>query len=130
VPGLIVYKRSDRSPELPFHFLATTEQGFCFFVEVKAFSSMRLALGDVETVRELRWSVDADLVRRARASHGPVLLFLFDADTDHGRYLRLDTLPAPDPEGQRLTLRLPIEQTLSKETLEQLIVALQGAAKR
>src|SRR5262245_4094630 len=84
VPGLSVYKRPDQAPsELPYHFLVTTADGFCFFVEVKAFSSFRLHVTDVEAIGELRWSLDADLVRRARASHSPVVLFLFDADTDH-----------------------------------------------
>jgi hypothetical protein len=130
VPGLVVYKRPDRPPsELPYHFLVTTEHGFCFFVEVRAFSSMRLDVADVETVGELRWSVDADLVRHARESLSPVLLFLFDADSDHGRYLRLDTLPAPVSEAHRLTVRLPVEHTINKENLEKLIADLQGAAK-
>jgi hypothetical protein len=131
IPGLTVVKQSDRpTSELPFSFLAVTEHGFCFFVEVRAFSSMRLPVADVDTVREWRWPLDADLVRRARESPNPVLLFLFDADTDHGRYLRLDTLPAPDPKSNRLTMRFSVEQSINKENLEELIAVLQGDTKK
>jgi hypothetical protein len=126
VPELIVYKSLDHPP---YDFLAATAQGFCFFVNVKAFSSFHLDVADVETVPELRWSLDADLVRRAHASHSPVLLFLFDADTGHGRYLRLDTFPAPATETRRLTVRLPVEHTINKESLEKLIADLQGTSK-
>ena len=127
-PGLIVHKRPERSPsDPPYDFLVATEQGLCFFVEVRAFSSFHLQLTDVEAIPELRWSLDGELVRRARASHSPVLLFLFDADTDHGRYLRVDTLPAPGVEVRQVTVRLPAQQTINKENLERLIAELQGA---
>jgi hypothetical protein len=126
LPGLVVHKRPERPPaELPYDFLVATEHGLCFFVGVKAFSSFRLDVRDVEAVRELRWPVDADLIRRARESQSPYLLFLFDADTEHGRYLRLDNLPDPDPQASRLTVRFPAEHTINKENLERLIEDLQ-----
>jgi hypothetical protein len=126
IPELIVYKSPDHPP---YDFLAATAQGFCFFVNVKAFSSFHLDVADVETVPELRWSLDADSVRRARVSHSPVLLFLFDADTGHGRYLRLDTFPVPGSQTRRLTVRLPVEHTINKENLEKLIADLQETSK-
>jgi hypothetical protein len=130
VPGLLVHKRPDRAPpEVPYQFLVATAHGFCFFVEVRAFSSLHLEVPDVATVREWRWSLEADLVRRARTSHSAVLLFLFDADTDHGRYLRLDTLPAPGSDVHRLVVRFPVEQTLTKDSLAKLIEELQGTPK-
>jgi hypothetical protein len=92
---------------------------------VKAFSSFSLAIEDVERVGELRWLLDARAVREARSSHSPVVLFLFDADTDHGRYLRLDTLPPPTSEARSLAVRLPISATINQLNLEMLIAALQ-----
>jgi hypothetical protein len=131
VPGLTVHDRPDRAPsELPYDYLVSTEHGLCFFVTVKAFSSSRLDIRDIEVVPELRWSVDAHLVRRARESESPFLLFLFDADTDHGRYLRLDTLPGPSPGARQVTVRLPAEQMINKENIERLIADLEGASGR
>lgn len=126
VPGLIVHKRPERSPsELPYGFLAATENGLCFFVDVKAFSSMHLGLEAVDRIGDLRLSLEADAIRRARESLSPVVLFLFDADGEHGRYLRLDTLPVPSSVTHRVTVRFPIEATLTTENLENLIAVLQ-----
>jgi hypothetical protein len=130
LPGLVVHKRPERSSsDLPCHFLAATDHGLCFFVVVKGFSSSRIDLRDVDAVRELRWSIDADPIRRARASENPFILFLFDADTDHGRYLRLDTLPDPPAEGRQVAVRFPIEHTIIRETIEELIADLQREQK-
>jgi hypothetical protein len=127
VPALTVYKRPEKAAsDLPYHFLVATEHGLCFFVEVQAFSSFRLDVADVKTIPELRWAVDPDIVRQARASHSPVFLFLFDADSDHGRYLRLDTLPAPRPNTRHVIVRLPAEQAITRENVEKLAAELQG----
>src|SRR5260370_24245854 len=88
-------------------FVVVAPQGLCFFVQVKAFSSLDLKINNVASIPELRFPVDARLVRAARQSRTPVILFLFDADTDHGRYLRLDTLPEPEPNRSQVTVRLP-----------------------
>ena len=126
VPSLVVHKRANGKPaEMPFDFLVCTEHGLCFFVIVRAFSSIRLGIESPETLGELRWAVDAELLRRVRASQSPVVLFLFDADTDHGRFLRLDTLPEPGSEAHRLAVRLPNENTLTKDSFEKLISTLQ-----
>jgi hypothetical protein len=128
VPDLIVHKRPGTPPaELPYHFLVSNEHGLCFFVEARGFSSFQLGIEDVGAVRELRWSVDADLVRQARRSRSPFFLFFFDADTDHGRYLRLDTLPEPRPEVRRLALHFPFEQAISKDSLEGLVAQMERA---
>ncbi len=131
VPGLIVHKRPEQeTADLPYAFLVATEDGFCFFVEVRAFSSARLGIKDVQTVGELRWSIDAELIRRARESCNPVVLFLFDADTDHGRYVRLDSLPDPGPHAHHVTVRLPADHTTDRKSVEKLVAALQEAASR
>jgi hypothetical protein len=131
VPGLIVHERPNGAPSaLPYDFLVSTEHGRCFFVAVRAFSSSRLDVHDVEAVPELRWSVDADLILRARGSESPFVLFLFDADTDHGRYLRLDTLPGPSPAARQVTVRLSVEHVINKENLDKLVADRESATRR
>jgi hypothetical protein len=123
-----VYPCAERpASDLPYDFLVAAEYGLCFFVVAKAFSSMHLGVQGVETIHELVCFLDADLVRRGRQSQSPCILFLFDADTDHGRYLRLDTLPDTDPETQQLPVHLPKEQLISRDNLERFIAGLQRA---
>jgi len=45
---------------MPYDFLVTTELGFWFFVDAKAFSSFHLGLSDIEAVGEIRWNIDPD----------------------------------------------------------------------
>lgn len=127
IPGLIVTKHPDRATVDPrFDFLVATEKGFCFFVEVKAFSSARFKISDVGTNEDWHWRLDAKIVRRARECQSPFVLFLFDADTDKGRFLRLDTLPAPNQGVLKAPIRLPVENTINKESLESMIATLQN----
>ena len=119
-----------KDPDESEHDLAvTTERNLRFFVEIRAFSSFRMKVSDVAAVPELLWSVGADHVRRARRSADPVVLFLFDADTDHGRYLRLDTLAPPPRNVRWLTLRFPIEHTITRESVEHLVSELHESAR-
>jgi hypothetical protein len=130
VPGLVVHKRPDRAPaDLPYDYLVATEHGACFFVEVNAFASFRMRghRGDIRLAPELCWAVDGSVVNRVRADRSPYFLFLFDADTEHGRYLRLDTLP--EPKDELLQVRFPVENTITKESLARLIEELEKAAK-
>ena len=116
--GVTVYQRSD---EQPFDFLVATNDGLCFFVEVEAFSSTNQKIDDVETIEELQWQIPMKRVRQATGSQTPVLLFLFDADSDHGRFLRLDTLPAPDKAARQQTIAFPIENVIDQKNLEAVI---------
>lgn len=128
VPELTVHKPPERhASELRYDFLVTTEHHFCFFVAAKAFSSIRQKIAGLNEVHELILPVDAALIRQASASLQPFVLFLFDADTDHGRFLRLDDLP--EPEGDRVALRLDIQNTISKKSLATLVATLEKAAK-
>jgi len=113
------------SPDQPYDFLVATSDGFCFFVEVKAFSSTKSNINHVDTIAELRWRVSTELIRRANESRSPVLLFLFDADTDHGRYLRIDTLPVSNKSAKLQTIRFPIQNVIDKQSLESLLRELQ-----
>jgi hypothetical protein len=122
VPGLIVYK-----PDLAdagYDFCVTTRDGFCFFVIVKTFSSIKQDMRTVASVNELRWYLDTKLVQQAHDSYNPVVLFLFDADTDHGRYLRLDTVPLVNSR-TRTPVKLPRENVIDSQGLERLIKTLQ-----
>jgi hypothetical protein len=119
VPGLIVNKQHSAG-DLCYDFLVATERGACFFIEVKAFSSMRLG-----AKAEWRWRIDASLVHHARESMSPFFLFVFDADTDHGRFLRLDTLPTPDTRS--VTVRIPRENTLDRKGVEGIVAELERA---
>jgi len=103
-----------------------TEQGACFFVEVEAFSSARHVVGGWGAGEEWKWKLDAGIVRRARESRNPFLLFVFDADTDRGRFLRLDTLPEPNHDHPTVMVRLPVENAIDKEHLEALIDDIRG----
>lgn len=130
LPRLTVHKRPEgRSSSIPYDFLVETAKGFCFYVLARAFSSFQLGIAHVERVGVLHWSLYADLIYRARESRSPILLFLFDADTDHGRFLRLDTLAVPRDKTGRLTVHLPVEQTINRENLEREVAALQKLAK-
>jgi hypothetical protein len=124
VPGLVVNKQHSAA-DLGYDFLVATERGACFFIQVKAFSSMRLEAKDVDATAEWRWRIDASLLRHARASRSPFFLFVFDADTDHGRFLRLDTLPAP--AARSVTVRIPRGNTLDRQGLEAIVAELERA---
>lgn len=131
VPGLVVHKRSEcPSANIVYDFLAATEDGTCFFVVVKSFSSFRSRARGVAGAAELKVRIDADLVRRASRSHSPVILFLFDADSEHGRFLRLDTLPVPADDAEFVVVRIPRGQTINRENLELLIAELQVATQK
>lgn len=131
VPGLVVHERPKHAPaDFPYDFLVAAEHGACFFVAVNAFASFRMSKrGDIRDADELHWALDADLVRRAQTSRSPFILFLFDADTEHGRYLRLDTLPDPGRKAEFLQVRFPRENTITTENLIGLIADLNLAPK-
>jgi hypothetical protein len=129
VAGLEIHKPHQNGSRLDYDFLVSTPDGFCFFVEVKAFSSMKYRIADVAGIEGLLWTVDGELIRNARKSQSPFVLFLFDADSEHGRFLRLDTLPDP-PARSSATLQLPIENTITPTNLRRLIASMQHPAKR
>lgn len=110
----------------PYDFSVHTKNGFCFFVEVKAFSSIQLRMRKIEEVKELRWRVPIRLIEAAKESVNPIILFLFDGDTDHGRYLRLDALDLESRSEKSQTIRLPVENTINEKNLRSMIDGLQS----
>jgi hypothetical protein len=130
IPGMIVNKRPARQDtELDYDFLVATEAGFCFFVKVNAFSSAWGGSADLEAAEEWCWDVDLAVLERAHTSRSPFLLFLFDADSEEGRFLRLDVLPLP-PKGRTVTVRLPADNAIDREKLEKLIESLEKPSPR
>ncbi len=118
---LRVCKFSDDNEDL----LVVTEKGFCFFVVSQGFSSIATGLKDIDTLDELVAPLEPGLLARTHRYRNPVVLFYFNADTDHGRYLRLDTLPDADVK----ELRLPIENTITKASMQKLIREMQAAPR-
>ena len=122
---LSIYKPKE---DTGYDFLVTTPTGACFFVQVKAFSSWKLGVEEIDQVAELQWQADEELIRRAKECQSPVFLFLIDADTEHGRYLRLDTVEADDRPARSDTLRFPRENSTDKEGMQRLVSALESSA--
>ena len=78
-----------RFPELSIHesvqdhgydFVVITQQGDCFFLIVKAISSIKLKTRNIDTISELRWRIKRRTLEWARSCPNPVYLFLIDAD--------------------------------------------------
>ena len=119
IPGLKAYKLTDQEP---FDKLAVTDRGFCFFVMTRGFSSMASGIKNSDSLEELKCRCEPAMLSRAHQNRSPVVLFYFDADTDHGRYLRLDTLPDRDIT----ELRFPLENTITKASVQKLIREMQA----
>lgn len=103
----------------PYAYVVTTPKGSGFFVVVQAFSGVRREWS--ESMAEWPWDVDANLVRLARGSATPIVLFAFDADSSQGRYCELGTLPEPPTlTTERSPVPLPLGQTISEASLTQL----------
>ena len=111
-------------------YLIAAADGVNVAVAVRAFSSLRHGPKDVADVPELPWRVDMQLVGQARQSRTPVILFLFDADTEHGRFLRLDTLPAPAHGARTVLLSLPITNTIRAGSLADLLADVRSGGRR
>lgn len=107
-----------------YDYAVATEDGMFIRIRVEAYSSRLAGVERVDTIPELRWTLAADVVRQARASKAPVVLLLFDADTDHGRYARLDVLPAPARGAKSAAVGLPLSNKVDPASLKCLIAGL------
>ena len=107
-----------------YDFLVTTREGKCFLIVVEGFSSIRLDLECVETRRDLSWQIDPDTLRWAVSCPTQVFLFVVDADTGHGRYLRLNDQPLSHGNGRLGSVELPIENTLDEAGIRRLLTQL------
>jgi len=123
VTGLTALKPPNGSSELPFQLVAASAAGVCFQIEVAAYSSYRLKI-EPEALAVLELAIDAGRVRAAGDSATPVVLFLFDGDRDHGRYVRLDTLPKPAAGAKTVVLAFPVENTITGDSVRGLAAEL------
>lgn len=125
VPGLIVNKRPARPGSgLDFDFLVATEKGACFFIEVKSFSYLRAKVARTPK-GQWRALLSEKLLRDVEACRSPFFLFVFDVDTEEGRYLRLDGLASSRPADGKVTVHLPETSRITRENLESLIASLE-----
>ncbi|MCI0701174.1 MAG: hypothetical protein L0241_08830 [Planctomycetia bacterium] len=127
VSELTALKPPQGKPHPLFDLVVTTDRGVCFFVEVKSYSSFQLKI-EPESIPVLELEVDADQIRTARESATPVVMFLFDGDRGHGRFLRLDRLPEPEADAKTVLLSFPIENTITAESIR--VLAAEIAKER
>ena len=123
VAGLTIFQKVHSSG---YDYAAATEDGLFVLVSVAAYSSRAAGIRSVELVPELRWPVLADDVRRARASLSPVYFFLFDASTRHGRYARLDVLPAPPRGVKAVPVSFPLANVIDPPSIARLVAELRA----
>jgi hypothetical protein len=113
-----------------YDYAVATEDGMFIRIRVEAYSSRLAGVERVEAIPELRWTLDADVIRQARASRAPVVLLLFDADTGHGRYARLDVLPAVPRGAKSVAVSLPLSNTAHPASLRCLVAELRGSRRQ
>lgn len=131
VPGVVVVRRpsdSESKSNKAGDFCAVSMSGLAFWVVIKAFSSWHHDI-DRASSGEWRVRVPMALIERARALPAATLLFVLDADTDAGRYLRLDTIEPGNGSGSKVaTLIIPPDHELTKERLARAIGELEKQA--
>lgn len=123
VAGLTIFQKVHSNG---YDYAAATEDGLFVLVSVAAYSSRAAGIQRVEAVAELRWLVPAEDIRRARASLSPVYFFLFDASTRHGRYARLDVLPAPPRGAKAVPVSFPVANVIDPASITRLVAELRA----
>jgi hypothetical protein len=124
VTEFTIYQRPVTGADLDHDFLVTAAGGLSLFIQVRGFSSHHQKVKAPATVPEWRWAVEADTVRKARRSPTPLVLFLFDANTECGRFARLDTLPEPPRTARTVVVAFPVENTITPDRLRELAAEL------
>ena len=125
--------RRDDSREVPFDYVVIAPGGVTFLLQVQGFSSRHSGPKDPAGLPVIRCLVPAKFVRWMRLSPTPVFRFLFDADGEHGRFLRLDTLPEPPaglPDGEMVPLDFPAENAITWDSIEQLLADLRAGGRK
>ncbi len=117
---------TDLPPHDPARCDIMVEAGdFRFLVEVKAFASFHDPAGDPATSESLRIRVPFEQFEAWRRSALPVVVFLIDADTEHGRYLIVDDVSAGAHSGE-VDLAFPVANELTPEAVPQVISRLRA----
>lgn len=103
-----------------FDLVVMTADALTFLVEVKAFSSIKRGVSNPENQEWLDFDVPTSILKRAREAQSPVVFFLFDADTEHGRFMRIEDIPfSSSKHVQRV--RFPIQNTITTASLNLLV---------
>ena len=110
-----------------YDYAVATRDGMFIRIRVEAYSSKLAGVEGVDSIPEMRWTLSADVVRQARASKAPVVLLVFDADTGHGRYARLDVLPAPARGAKWVKISLSLSNTVDPASLRCLVAEFRAS---
>ena len=120
VPELAEVSNLDTAaPGVPSDFLVLTPNAVPISIVARGYSSRKCKI-EPAIVPVLEWKADAKLILAATRSRDPVVMYLFYADRDHGRYLRLDTLPEPADGAKTVVLSFPVENTISGDSIRAL----------
>jgi hypothetical protein len=123
VPELSILKPGNGKPSPLFDFIVSTDSGACFLVKIASYSAFQLKI-EPDPIPVLELEVETDYLRAAQRSPTPVVMFLFDGDRGHGRFLRLDTLPKPVGDAKSAGLSFPIENTITGTSIRALATEL------
>lgn len=107
-----------------FDFGVVTDTGKRFLIEVKAGSSLRGRFSDMATADNVRYRLDKRVLERASSQEQPTVLFLFDVDTEAGRYLILKDFDSKGDSASSPVVSLPKSNLISTSALKQLAVDL------
>jgi hypothetical protein len=121
--GLVV---QDAQAPQPFDLLASTPDGFYLLVKVKAYSSMHSGRRPQfdGSHNEVRWPVEASVLRAAGEENVPAVLFVIDADREVGHYARLDAVSRSAGDRRAPSVPLTADHDLTTEALAALIAEL------
>ena len=125
VPELLAFDRPNHAGDaFPFDLLVMEDEEARFSIVARGFATARAKI-ETDGIPDLECEVDANLVRQARKHPYPVVMFLFDADRDPGRFLRLDTQPEPAANAKVTLLTFPIENTITEASVRKLASELE-----
>jgi hypothetical protein len=109
-----------------FDYSVITEDGVAFLIEVKAGSSLHHQLKGMGNAEVVRYALSKTALLAAARVKIPVVLFVFDADTEFGRYLLLRGIKL-EPGGSHFqTVLLPKANLISEESLQRMVEELAG----
>lgn len=109
------------SPVHDFDLVVMTPDALTFLVEVKAFSSIKRGIANPENCEWLDCDLSTTILKRAREAQSPVVFFLFDADTEHGRFMRFEDIPPNTAAKHSQRVRFPIQNTITTASLNLLV---------
>lgn len=114
---------NDGAGDRGWDFHVKLPDGRDFFVEVKSYSSFNTKNQWRVKQDSLEYRFPKSLGRYRNYPH-PIFLWLIDADTEKGYYLRLDRLNIPGDCGPSFTGKIPPSDDLSAASLERMINGL------